>query len=181
MGARGPLPKDPAFRKRKNRPAETTKLQTQAEAAMNRIPPMPSRAGKNKWAISVQEWWKAIWKSPMAAMWLPSDVAGILPHLCSLHQFAVEAKSPNELLNVLSAIKMQEARLGLSPSDRLRLRWDVPTEENAEAIRQNPSGPEKRPWEVDEDEGKPGDPPVDDPRSALSVSSGGLDKRKKQA
>lgn len=172
MGARGPLPKDPAMRKRKNRPPETEKLQTQSEAAKNKIPAMPERAGKKKWDPMVRRWWETIWKSPMAAKWLPSDVAGILPHLCMLHQFAAEAKTPNGLLSVMSAIKQQEARLGLSPSDRQRLRWEVPDEE--------PTAEEaaaRRPWEEDDAEPEPGAPAVKDPRSALTTIPGGLDQR----
>src|SRR5262245_41434672 len=127
MGSRGPLPKPAHTRQRTNKITgqQIRSLPTVAQAAKQRVPPMPERPKKGKqkreWSAPVREWWTAVWRSPMAAMWLESDVKAIMPHLLALHQFAHDAENAKDLLPILTVIQRQESRLGISPSDRRRL------------------------------------------------------------
>lgn len=185
MAGRGPLPKDPKLRKRTNRPAENKRLATADAAKKNKVPAMPKRPGGKPWSAAVREWWKTVWQSPMALQWLDADISGCLHDLLILRQFAHEAKTATALLPLLAAIRLQEARLGLSPTDRQRLRWEVPTGDEAEARPQNP--PQAgRPWSPPVGTDDAGEEAEEvqaptDPRSALQVTDGGMARKKKGA
>jgi hypothetical protein len=68
---------------------------------------------------STRAWWELVWSSPMAAVYLPSDVPTLVRLALLLDQGSVA--SPK----VLSEIRLLEDRFGLSPLARLRLQWQV--------------------------------------------------------
>jgi hypothetical protein len=80
----------------------------------------------------VLEWWNAIWKSPMAAEFLDADMRGGLFDLAELRQKRWSTRDIKELTGLLSEIRQQEVRFGLSPIDRRRLQWEVERGEKAE-------------------------------------------------
>lgn len=133
MPGRGPAPKDPKTRKRKNRPPEVRELPTPEEAARNKVPALHKRDDKIPWHDRVKEWWESIWKSPMASQWIDSDIKGGLRHLANLHQIVWTATSNSMMLAAMAEIRLQEVRFGLSPMDRTRLRWEVGKADEAEA------------------------------------------------
>ena len=65
-------------------------------------------------------WWKAIWASPMAEEWLPSDLQPLLRLALLVDDFW---RSPDQKLGEL--IAKLEARFGLTPYDRHRMQWKV--------------------------------------------------------
>ena len=116
MAGNGPLPQPAAARRRRNvapgartiRPVETPDA-----------PELPFEVTK-----ATSDWWAAIWASPMASEWLPSDVNGLymLADLMDSFWTAGDAATKAKLS---TEIRLQSQRYGLSPIDRKRLAWDV--------------------------------------------------------
>lgn len=123
-----------------------------AEAAAGfSVPALHPRTDDGEWHPHVLDWWRAVWRSPMAPEFLDADMKGGLYLLADLYQVRWTASSPNELINAAKEIRLQEVRFGLTPIDRRRLQWEVARGEQAE---------QRRPRRDD-------DKPSTDPRSAL--------------
>jgi preprotein translocase subunit SecD len=84
------------------------------------------------WHPKVIEWWRAVWKSPMAGEYLGADMKGGLYLLAELMQRRWTEKDTASLVRIASEIRQQEIRFGLSPIDRRRLQWEVEKAEEAE-------------------------------------------------
>lgn len=158
MGRRGPAPKDPRVRQRTNRPEELIQLPSLVEAAGFEVPPMPKPPkGKKRWAEPVVEWWHSIWKSPMSTMWTQADVRSVVHELVRLRQFLYDAKGSSEYVRLMVQIQRMESQLGLSPLDRLRLRWEIRSgrlerEDDEDAVETRTVGdPDPDPAPDDED------------------------------
>lgn len=146
---RGRLPKSPGMRSRANRGHSGAMLPSVADSAENAVPALSRRDDGAAWHVRVTEWWAAVWRSPMAAEYLPSDRRG-LEALALLHHDFWTASGPRERVALASEIRLQESRFGLSPVDRRRLQWIVERAElaeqrtearrNAEALRQVAAG-----------------------------------------
>lgn len=128
------IPKPSHLRQRRNKTSTAATLPSEAESARNRVPNLPKREGG--WHPMVKDWWRSVWKSPMASEYLASDVRGGLYQLACLHQIfwqtndlglAGSAKLPG----LAAEIRLQEVRFGLSPIDRRRLQWEVERGEQA--------------------------------------------------
>jgi hypothetical protein len=128
-------------------------------SATNEVPELPPRNGE--WHPAVIEWWDSVWRSPMAAAWLDSDMRGGLFLLADLHQVRWESRSDGPLLvKVAAEIRSQEVRFGLSPIDRRRLQWEIaPGAENN--LDRRPEGGRRA---------RPQPPPADDPRKVLRIA-----------
>jgi hypothetical protein len=72
-------------------------------------------------SASTRAWWKTIWASPMAAVWLEADVPA-LTRLARLLDLLGEGE-PSALL--LAEVRHLEDRFGLSPLARRRLQWEI--------------------------------------------------------
>ncbi|MGE0554339.1 MAG: hypothetical protein AB7R55_13005 [Gemmatimonadales bacterium] len=148
------LPKPPALRQRRNRSATAATLPSEAEAARRTVPRLPARAG-GPWHPKVVAWWRAVWRSPMAAEYLAADRGG-LEILAELYQGVWSApKGARALATLAAEIRHQETRFGLSPIDRRRLQWSIATAA---------PGPEKRPATR-----RAAKRPAPDPRDVLRV------------
>jgi hypothetical protein len=79
----------------------------------------------------VIEWWDAVWRSPMAAEYLDTDMKGGLYLLAELHQRRWTSDETKEVIAAAAEIRHQEVRFGLSPIDRRRLQWEVEKAERA--------------------------------------------------
>jgi hypothetical protein len=66
-------------------------------------------------------WWATVWRSPMAAMWVESDVFG-LERLAGILEVALQGAAPAALL---AEARQLEDRFGLSPMARRRLQWQI--------------------------------------------------------
>lgn len=143
---RGPLPKDPALRQRRNKPSTRAVLTMPTER--KRAPSLPPRSDDQKWHALTLSWWRSVWHSPMASEYLEADVKGRLYRLAVLvDRFWVR---PDIKLD--AQICHNEAALGLSPMDRRRLQWTVEKAEQEQRKRHAPSS-------IDQD----------DPRKLLEV------------
>lgn len=126
MAGRGPAPKPAALRQRTNRKAGATSLDGSATA---KVPDLPN-PDKRDWHRLTRDWWRDVWRSPMAGEYLPSDVSGLSRLALLIDQFYTTLDP-----RLMPEIRLQEARFGLSPVDRSRLQWEVAKGEEADRRR----------------------------------------------
>ena len=123
MAGMGPPQKPPGQRRRRNKPEP--KVTLPAPDAEREIPELPVTEAME----FTRRWWETVWRSPMAAMWDPSDELAIVRMAVLVDQVArgdIEGKA-------LAEIRQLEDRYGLSPLARRRIGWELPPEEEAEA------------------------------------------------
>ena len=121
---KGPLPKPPGVRQRRNRVSTGTVL---SDAPNRRAPPLPKH---RKWLDLTKAWWKDVWASPMAAEYLESDIHGLymLGDLIDLFWKKPSAKLASEIRHGSSCY-------GLDPISRRRLQWSVQKVEGSKRKR----------------------------------------------
>lgn len=126
----GPVPKEPGTRARRNK-ASTHDVLNADGAKGIKTPPLTAREiGLQKGGVHplVQRWWRTIWKEPMAARWLKSDVEGLYLIARLRHDFW--SGTGAGLTTLASEIRQQERRWGLDIPARRSLDWRI---ENAQA------------------------------------------------
>lgn len=111
--ARGPAPKSPQLRQRRNRAATAATLRPRSRAKIPRLP-------RNGLDPRTRSWWRAVWASPMAAEYLPADEIGLVILADLIERYW---KTPGTKL--AAEIRQQEARYGISPAARRTLQWAV--------------------------------------------------------
>lgn len=121
---KGPIPKSASTRQRRNRVATQAVLPSVTESAERDVPKLPAREG-GVWHPKVMEWWESVWKSPMAAEYLQSDVYGGLYLLAYLVHDFWKAEAADARQKAFVGILKGWERFGLSPIDRRRLQWEV--------------------------------------------------------
>lgn len=124
MPRRGPLPKDPAARARRNAVTPVRVVQATA-AAQPKLPPLmvsyidadgQSRSRRIAWPALTREWW-AMWAdSPLAAEFTATDW-DFLRDTARLH-----AEYWRGNLKVAAELRLRVAKMGATPEDRARLR-----------------------------------------------------------
>jgi hypothetical protein len=121
------VPKHPSRRRRQNLPAPTTKLPPAGSA--RKAPPL---VGAASMLAETRAWWRTVWASPMAAVYLEADV----PALLRMARLLDARSRGTGLAAELSEIRQLEDRFGLSPLARRRLQWEVDAARDAELARQ---------------------------------------------
>ena len=130
----GPAPKPAHLRQRRNKKAGATTLpDPETETTEKKKIPALQNPDKRKFHRLTRAWWRRVWESPMASEFLPTDEDG-LARLALL----VDNYYHHPHKEILSEIRLQEARFGLSPVDRSRLQWEVLKGEEAEKRRKPP-------------------------------------------
>jgi hypothetical protein len=112
----GPPPKPASQRRRRNKAQAVVKLPS--EPSKRTVPALPD---SGKLLKSTREWWRTVWSSPMAAVWLEAD----MPALARLAKLVDEAARGEVAGQVLVEVRQLEDRFGLSPLARRRLQWGV--------------------------------------------------------
>jgi len=130
MAGKGPPPKPAHLRQRRNKKASAATLPAPDSNEQKRKAPTLQNPDKRKWHRLTKAWWKRVWESPMANEYLPTDIDGLARLAILIDDFY---KFPDQKL--MSEIRLQEARFGLSPVDRSRLQWEVQKGEEAERKR----------------------------------------------
>jgi hypothetical protein len=123
-----PLPKKPG--ERVNRSAQSGRWRTLPAARPFKRPPLlPPR--KPTWLKPTRSWWKTLWASPMAAVYLEADVAPLI-RLAEMQEERARGK-----LSATGLIAMQqlEDRFGLNPKSRRALQWEIAQAEQARDSR----------------------------------------------
>lgn len=109
-------PKNPAVRQRRNRASTAASLPPANSS--RRVPGLPAKK-KPGWHARTREWWRDVWRSPMAAKFLQAD-------LHALYRLAqlIDGFWHGDL-DLAGEIRLQEQRFGLTPLDRWRLQWEI--------------------------------------------------------
>ena len=136
MAGHGPPPKPDAIRQRRGSGPREKILPIPAKPVCDRTPKLPRRErGSGAWRPEVLAWWEDLWKSPMAAEFIEADMAGLYL-LADLYQHRWTLRDdPKTLVAVVTEIRLQESRFGLSPQDRRRLGWVIAKVEKPEPGR----------------------------------------------
>lgn len=109
-----PSPKAPGQRVRRNKDQSQWKTLATAKAAV-------APAAPEHWSDRRKKWWRAIWRSPMAALWIESDVFNLL-------DLGDLMEKPTKTGDIHAEIRQMRTHYGLTPASRKSLFWDVPIE-----------------------------------------------------
>lgn len=165
------LPKPPGLRQRRNRVATRAILPSVEESKKRKVPALFKRDSPGeRWHPKVLGWWRAVWKSPMAAEFLESEVVGGLYNLAELQQAFWTSKDVRQMIAIAAEIRQEEARFGLSPVDRRRLQWEIERGREAEERTQR----RRQRTRLEELAGR-------DPRELLKVVTDSKDTKKAKA
>ena len=104
------------------------------------------------WHPLTRQWWRDVWRSPMAAEYLQADMHGLYRLAYLIDKFWKSGSA-----SLAAEIRLQQQSFGLTPIDRRRLQWEV--ERTEEATRKKAR--RVAPPEV-----------IEDPRKALRVVGG---------
>ena len=130
MAGRGPAPKDPAKRRRRNTDEPDTVVVNDGEL---RGPDLPEGVlpGGEEWHPLTVAWWHEWRVSPMAANFLGTDWAFLLDAALMHHTAWTKGKWEH-----LSEVRMRSAKFGATPEDRARLKLKV---DDPTSARQTPA------------------------------------------
>ncbi len=127
---KGRHPKPAHMRQNRTKKSGAATLTTPEESV--KIPALQN-PDKRKFHRLTRAWWKRVWNSPMASEYLETDIDGLARVALLVDNYY---KHPHK--DLMSEIRLQEARFGLSPVDRSRLQWEVFKGEEAEKKRKPP-------------------------------------------
>ena len=113
---KGPVPKDPKIRQRRNRVTTQSTLDAASDGRRRR-PSLP--AGIN-WHPMTVAWWRDVWRSPMAREFLEADKHALFRMAILIDRFWLE---PTKELG--AEIRLEQQAFGLTPIDRRRLQWSM--------------------------------------------------------
>lgn len=129
MPGTGPLPKDASQRRRRNADAVTTTvLPTEGPAG-----PTPELIGEH-YDSRTLAWYETWRSSPQASTFLPTDWQRLHMLAELVQQYWEEPKK-----DLLAEIRLNEAALGGTAADRVRLRWVVSEPEAPASTRHSGS------------------------------------------
>lgn len=124
MAGRGPAPKDPAKRARRNKdPFPTTYL----KFVRGDIPTLPKAID---WHPRAVEWWDTWTRSAQAELMTDVDWQVMLSTALLVHQFWL-----NGHWTLAAEIRLREAKFGATPEDRARLRIQFAEADEADSKR----------------------------------------------
>lgn len=117
------LPKHPSTRARRNKVAGARTLSAVHDVETPELPEIDDV----EWHDMTVWWWDDIWSSPMAPEYDESDIHGLFMLAMLVNAFWSEPST-----TLMSEIRLQGQRFGLSPIDRRRLQWEIEQGEKAE-------------------------------------------------
>lgn len=137
MAGTGPLPKPDASRRR-GKSSFVLLVDDRHRARVPRLPPRcvvqhahretcPKPCGEQHhapgcaWHPQVLAYWKDMWRSPMAAKWLRSDLHALVRIAALTDRFWREGFP----VSIDAELRLHEEKWGLSNLARLRLQWGV--------------------------------------------------------
>lgn len=121
---RGPAPKPAEKRQRRNEPTFAT---TELDPAGPKVK-APRLDGASKLLARTRRWYSTWCDSPQAAQFLGTDWERLQMLALVVDDF-FRADEPALRQKLLAEIRSQEAKLGGTPEDRLRLRWRLASNE----------------------------------------------------
>ena len=144
--ARGGIPKDPALRQRRNKTPGAATL-TNEQAMRTRAPLMGKRDDGQEWHVKTKKWWRDTWQSPMAGQYIDTDVSGLRLLAQMIDDYTKEPLA-DKRAKLAAEIRQHRTCFGLTPLDRMRLRWEVEKVEEVTERRQRRRRPE--PTEIED-------------------------------
>lgn len=132
MAGRGPAPKDPSERRRRNRTEELTVL---TNDGATRGPDLP--AGVD-WPDVTREWWETWRRSPQAATFTDTDWSFLVDTAVLHMEFWDGDRS------VAGELRLRAAKFGATPEDRARLKIAVGEPEKPAARTKSPAARSRR-------------------------------------
>lgn len=134
MAGRGPTPKDPDQRRRRNGTPELTVIVTDGKV---RGPKLPAT---HEWPPQTVAWWETWRTSAQAAKFTKTDWAFLLDTAVLHADFWLGDRS------VAAELRLRAAKFGATPEDRARLKIEVgdPGEKKSPAKRLQPKATQTR-------------------------------------
>jgi hypothetical protein len=151
---RGPVPKDPSVRARRNRTSTNAILRIVTDA---KVPALPA---DRQWHPYAAAWWTDAWSSPMRQEWTTSDEHGIVRLLALQHAYwsTFDEGDYKALATLENSFNASSKMFGLSPMSRRALQWQIEQGEAAEekttqrrksrAVKSGPKAVEADPREL---------------------------------
>lgn len=121
MAGRGPAPKDPSRRARRNAAPQMTVIEFTPPGA----PDLPDSMA---WCDETVDWWQMWQDSPLSDTFSETDWAFLLDTAILHHMLWT-----NGDISVLSELRIRVAKFGATPEDRARLRIQFATADQVEA------------------------------------------------
>lgn len=119
---RGPVPKDPALRVRRNKKPSRAILDPDGAKGIKAPPLRATDIGIKQGGVHplVHRWWAKLWKEPMAPRWLQTDIEGLYLIARLRHDFWTNGGT-----TLAAEIRQQERRFGLDQAARNSLDWRI--------------------------------------------------------
>jgi hypothetical protein len=136
MAGRGPTPKDPDKLLGNGARPPVVDLDPSAKVE---VPPLPDLPGGEAWEPGVLRWFESFASSPMAAQLLPFDFERVFATARLRQLFEREPTSA-----LFGEIRLNEAKFGGTPEDRLRLRWRMAEAAREDERAEKPGGKRSR-------------------------------------
>ena len=138
MAGKGPTPKNPKTRQRRNKSATQSTLIDSSPLGDGKLPLLGRRPDGKAWRKQVRDFWADVWRSPMAPEYTQADVHGLYI-LADLIQQYWDDPSPQ----TAAEIRLQRQCYGLTPIDRRRLQWEIKRVEQPDK-KPKPSRPKRQ-------------------------------------
>ncbi|MGX7727587.1 phage terminase small subunit [Rhodococcus sp. 5G237] len=134
MAGRGPAPKDPSKRARRNADPVAMRVITADPTAQPGLPEvqLPGSDEPFAWPEATQRWWKMWGDSPLAADFTANDWSELLD-TALLH-----ARFWSGDVKVAGELRLRVAKFGATPEDRARLRIQFAAADEADEKRAKP-------------------------------------------
>lgn len=113
MAGRGPAPKDPGARRRRNQTEDLTVVKADGE------PHGPDLPDGLDWPDATRDWWETWRRSPQAALFTTTDWSFLLDTAVLHMEFWDGDRS------VAGELRLRAAKFGATPEDRARLKLSV--------------------------------------------------------
>lgn len=134
-GGRGPAPKDPKQRRRRNvDPAPSTVVQGDGRTRGPRLPANVLPDGE-EWHPRTKVWWETWRKSAQAQTFTATDWDFLLDTALMHHVMWMKGR-----WEFASEIRLRAAKFGATPEDRMRLRMQVETSASKKSAGESGSG-----------------------------------------
>ena len=142
MAGRGPAPKDPSKRARRNADPNALRVIAAEPVEQPDLPTFEVEKDGNLtefvWPARTVEWWRMWRESPLAAEFTSTDWSELMD-TALLH-----AKFWSGNAGVASELRLRVAKFGATPEDRARLRIQFAAADEADEKRTRPGGGSSR-------------------------------------
>ncbi|MBP2211095.1 hypothetical protein JOJ87_001439 [Rhodococcus ruber] len=139
MAGRGPAPKDPSKRARRNSDPTALRVITAEPVEQPALPDITALGDEPfTWPQRTRDWWQMWHDSPLAADFTSTDWSELLDTAL------IHAQFWNGDVKVAGELRLRVAKFGATPEDRARLRIQFAAAEQADEKRTRTAGSSAR-------------------------------------